>query len=246
MKIIITESQFRSITEDQFKRSESLSGKVKTLLNKRSSEYDWCGGIDVDVSSTIKGAGWKKNDTPLLLYLIKFNGYDEVPYDQQKSLKDEISFIHSMFFPVENETVTCYLATHSVFPNGEIETFPCYRFPVAPLVESNERTKRFLKNKLNIDFGNSIKQITSSYDVPMEFDECLYGSSINRYLNIWGPMYLFKLDGVKYLYQDRGEFEWFMSDDCWDYVDNEIPEKLGIDEMGFKFSDILDMYFEED
>ena len=246
MKIIITESQFRSITEDHFKRSESLSGKIKTLLNKMASEYDWCDGIDVDVSSTIKGSGWKKNDTPLLLYLIKFNGYDEIPYDQQKSLKDAISDIHSMFFPVENEKVTCYLATHSVFPNGEIETFPCYRFPVAPLLESNERTKRFLKNKLNIDFGNSIKQITSSYDVPFQFDECLYGSSINRYLNIWGPMYLFEFDGKKYLYQDRGEFEWFMSADCWDYVDNEIPEKLGIDEMGFRFSDILDMYFEED
>ena len=245
MKIIITESQFRSITEDQFKRSESLSCKIKTLLNKRASEYDWCDGIDVDVSSTIKGAGWKKNDTPLLLYLIKFDEYDEIPYDQQKSLKDEISFIHSMFFPVENETVTCYLATHSVFPNGEIETFPCYRFPVAPLLESNERTKRFLKNKLNIDFGNSIKQITSSYDVPFQFDEC-YGSSINRYLNMWGPMYLFKLDGVKYIYQDRGEFEFFMDEGCRDYVDNEIPEKLGIDEMGFKFSDIVDMYFEED
>jgi hypothetical protein len=59
-------------------------------------------------------------------------------------------------------------------------------------------------------------------------------------------MYVFEFDGVKYLYQDRGEFEWFMSDGCWEYVDNEIPEQLGIAEMGFTFSDIVNMYFEEE
>jgi hypothetical protein len=38
----------------------------------------------------------------------------------------------------------------------------------------------------------------------------------------------------------------FIDNDGFDYVDNEIPEKLGIAEMGFKFSDIIDMYFEEE
>jgi hypothetical protein len=58
-------------------------------------------------------------------------------------------------------------------------------------------------------------------------------------------MYLFELDGMKYLYQDRGDFEMFIDQEGFDYTDNEIPEKLGIAEMGFKFSDILNMYFEE-
>jgi hypothetical protein len=43
----------------------------------------------------------------------------------------------------------------------------------------------------------------------------------------------------------KGEYEWFLDDQGFDYTDNEIPEKLGIAEMGFRFSDILDMYFEE-
>ncbi len=114
------------------------------------------------------------------------------------------------------------------------------------IVESHDKAKTFLKDNFGFDFSGRIKQITSIYDVPMSFDECLSSSSVNRYLNYWGPMYLFELDGVKYLYQDRGEFEWFMDEQCYDFVDNEIPEKLGIYEMGLRFSDIVDMYFEEE
>jgi hypothetical protein len=111
--------------------------------------------------------------------------------------------------------------------------------------ESYDKAKNFLKDNFGFDFSGRIKQITSLHDVPWVFDSCLTPASITLYLNRLGPIYLFELDGVKYLYQDRGEFEWFMSDGCWEYVDNEIPEKLGISEMGFRFSDILNMYFEE-
>ena len=101
-----------------------------------------------------------------------------------------------------------------------------------------------------MDFTGKIKQVTSTYDVPMEFDYGISSDSIRRYLNNFGPMYLFELDGKKFLYQDRGDtdgrFEWFLGEDGIDYVDNEIPEKLGIDIMGLRFSDIIDMYFNEE
>jgi hypothetical protein len=111
--------------------------------------------------------------------------------------------------------------------------------------ESYDKAKNFLRDSFGFDFSGRIEQITSTYDVPMEFDECFGSESIKLWLNFWGPMYLFELDDIKYLYQDRGEFEWFIDEYCNDYVDNEIPEKLGIAEMGFSFSDILNMYFEE-
>jgi hypothetical protein len=114
------------------------------------------------------------------------------------------------------------------------------------LGESMDKNKKLINNIVGFDFSGRIKQITSTYDVPMKFDECLYGESINRYLNYWGPMYLFELDGVKYLYQERGDFEWFMDEYCDVYVDNEILEKLGIAILGLRFSDIIDMYFEEE
>jgi hypothetical protein len=113
-----------------------------------------------------------------------------------------------------------------------------------------EKNKKFLKNKLGIDFTNGIQQVTSSYDVPMEFDDVIGPDGIRRYLNFWGPMYLIEIDGMRFLYQDRvdtdGRFEWFLGEDGIDYVDNEIIERLGIDVMGLRFSDILDMYFNEE
>jgi hypothetical protein len=108
-----------------------------------------------------------------------------------------------------------------------------------------EKNKRFLKKKLGIDFTNEIQLVTSSYDVPMEFDYVISSDSIRRYLNNFGPMYLFEYDGIKYLYQDRG-FEFFIDENGFDYVDGEIPEMLGIDEMGLRFSNIIDLYFKEE
>jgi len=113
--------------------------------------------------------------------------------------------------------------------------------------ESFDKNKKFLKNILGVDFLNGIKQITSSNDVPTTFDECLYSDSIRKYLNFFGPMYMFELNGINFLYQDRGDYEWFMTDDdCTDYVDDEIIEQLGIAIMGLSFSDIIDMFFEDE
>jgi hypothetical protein len=114
------------------------------------------------------------------------------------------------------------------------------------LQESIDKNKKFLKDSFGVDFSDRIQQITSTYDVPMSFDNGIGSDMIKRYLNFWGPMYLFELDGVKYLYQDRGEFEWFIDEEGFEMVDNEIIEKLGIGIMGLTFSDIIDMYFEEE
>ena len=108
------------------------------------------------------------------------------------------------------------------------------------------KNKKFLTNIMGIDFTDKIQMITSSSDVPTDFDEGVGTTTIWMWLNHWGPMYLFELDGVKYLYQNRGDFEMFIDEEGYDYVDNEIPEKLGIGILGLKFSNIIDMYFEEE
>jgi hypothetical protein len=162
-----------------------------------------------------------------------------------------------MFFPhltgdpsIYSDNVTTYFSVKSVFPNGKTGFFPIQIVSgdydsVSQISESNDKNKRFLKKKLGIDFTNGIQQVTSTYDVPMEFDNGIGSDSIRRYLNNFGPMYLFEYDGIKYLYQDRG-FEFFIDENGFDYVDGEIPEKLGIDEMGLRFSNIIDLYFKEE
>ena len=103
-----------------------------------------------------------------------------------------------------------------------------------------------MKN-IGIDFTGRIEQITSSYDVPkVFFDNVIHPRTINTWLNYFGPMYLFELDGKKYIYQDRGDYDFFMDEEGFDYVDNEISEKLGIDVLGLRFSDIIKMYFNEE
>ena len=79
----------------------------------------------------------------------------------------------------------------------------------------------------------------------MEFDNNISPAAINYYLNKFGPMYLFELDGIKYLYQDQDHGDFFI-DDYGFYYNDEIPEQLGIDDLGLRFSDIINIFFNEE
>jgi len=265
VKRVISENN--SMTEKKYKT-------YSKLLNKLTEKFDWVSKIDVKLSSTADAGGWRGEESkPLLIVSVYFKNYQKIRMVTQFELFDEISFIHDMFFPhltgdplIYSDNVTAYFSVKSVFPNGKTDSFPIQIVSgdydaVSQISESQltnivkrvisendsmlEKNKKFLKNKLGIDFTNGIQQVTSTYDVPMEFDYGISSDSIRRYLNNFGPMYLFELDGIKYLYQDRG-FEFFIDENGFDYVDGEIPEMLGIDEMGLRFSNIIDLYFKEE
>ena len=265
VKRVISENN--SMTEKKYKT-------YSKLLNKLTEKFDWVSKIDVKLSSTADAGGWRGEESkPLLIVSVYFKNYQKIRMVTQFELFDEISFIHDMFFPhltgdpsIYSDNVTTYFSVKSVFPNGKTGFFPIQIVSgdydaVSQISESQltnivkrvirendsmlEKNKKFLKNKLGIDFTNGIQQVTSTYDVPMEFDYSISSDSIRRYLNNFGPMYLFEYDGIKYLYQDRG-FEFFIDENGFDYVDGEIPEKLGIDEMGLRFSNIIDLYFKEE
>lgn len=107
-----------------------------------------------------------------------------------------------------------------------------------------EKLKKFLKDKLNIDFTDKIEQINDMYDVPSDFN-VIESRTVRKYLNNWGPMYYLTIDGTKFLYQDRGSYEWFMDENGFVLKDDEIIELLDIGKMGLRFNDILNLYFEE-
>jgi hypothetical protein len=262
-KIIrLSESQLTNIVKRVISENNSMTEKkYKTyskLLNKLTEKFDWVSKIDVKLSSTADAGGWRGEESkPLLIVSVYFKNYQKIRMVTQFELFDEISFIHDMFFPhltgdprIYSDNVTAYFSVKSVFPNGKTDSFPIQIVSgdydaVSQISESNDKNKRFLKKKLGIDFTNGIQQVTSTYDVPMEFDNGIDSDLIRRYLNNFGPMYLFELDGIKYLYQDRG-FEFFIDENGFDYVDGEIPEMIGIGEMGLRFSDIIDLYFSEE
>lgn len=114
------------------------------------------------------------------------------------------------------------------------------------ILENLEKNKKFLNKIMGVDFTGKISMITSTYDVPMEFDWLFPSAVINRYLNNYGPIYLFELDGHRYIYLDVGDHEKFIDENGNVFIENEIPERLGIDVMGLRFSDIVDLYFKEE
>ena len=266
VKRVISENN--SMTEKKYKT-------YSKLLNKLTEKFDWVSKIDVKLSSTADAGGWRGEESkPLLIVSVYFKNYQKIRMVTQFELFDEISFIHDMFFPhltgdprIYSDNVTAYFSVKSVFPNGKTDSFPIQIVSgdyddISQISESQltnivkrvisennsmtEKNKRFLKKKLGIDFTNGIQQVTSTYDVPMEFDRNIPSAMVNRYLNKFGPMYLFELDGKKYLYLDVGVHEKFIDEDGNIYIENEIPEKLGIGEMGLRFSDIIDLYFNEE
>ena len=118
------------------------------------------------------------------------------------------------------------------------------------LLENLNKNKKFLIDIMGVDFTGKIEEVKDLYDVPLEFGDTIGPDYIRRVLNYFGPMYLVDIDGKKYLYQYRideedGDFEWFHDEHGFNYVDGEIPEQLGISEMGLKFSDVIDIFFNE-
>jgi hypothetical protein len=115
-----------------------------------------------------------------------------------------------------------------------------------PLNEDVDKDKKFLNNVMGMDFTGNIQQVKSVYDVPYTFYRkgIFTMPDVAAYLNKFGPMYIFELDGRKFIYQDRSRYESFISEDGMVYQDT-IPEQLGIDIMGLRFSDIIDIYFNE-
>ena len=118
------------------------------------------------------------------------------------------------------------------------------------LNESVSKNKKFLTKVMGQDFTGKIKEIKYPYDVPMEFDDGVSPGLISLCLNHWGPMYLVDIDGKNYLYQDRSDdyevYEWFHDENGFNYVNGELLEELGIGVLGLKFSDIIDMFINDE
>ena len=115
------------------------------------------------------------------------------------------------------------------------------------LLENSEKKKKFLTNHMGIDFTGKIKKITKAFDIPYNFFR-KGGISLKEamaYLNAFGPMYFFELGYYEYLYQNRGNKDWIIDEYGHVYIKDEFLERLGIDVLGLRFSDIIDTYFNE-
>ena len=118
------------------------------------------------------------------------------------------------------------------------------------------KNKRFLINLMGEDLTGKIKEIKYGSDIPRRFHKYLDLDGVKRQIDIVGPMYLVKIGDNDYLYQDQSNFyqshndssfgEMFMSEDGTRDYSGKILTELGLDEIGLRFSDIIDIFYDEE
>lgn len=122
------------------------------------------------------------------------------------------------------------------------------------LIES--KNKRFLINLIGEDLTGKIREIKDGSDIPRRFHKYLDLNGVKRQMDMVGPMYLVKIRGNYYLYQDQSNFyqshndasfgEMFMGEDGKRDYSGKILTELGLDELGLRFSDIIDIFYDEE
>jgi hypothetical protein len=171
-------SRFREYNRlQESKNPEIFKSSIEKNLNEYTSNYEWLDSVDAEFTTLGRSGGWiEQQDVPMCMYTVKFNGNKTPSYEQQSSLFDDISFVHSMFFPVEDGKPTCYFSTKSEYPSGDIKSFPSTR----TMSENKEDLKLIhgydldkIKKALKI-----LSQISDSFGeyIPLNFK--LYGYEV--------------------------------------------------------------------
>ena len=124
------------------------------------------------------------------------------------------------------------------------------------ILNQMDKNKKFLINVMGEDLTGKIKKIKKGSDIPKIFHRYLDLSGLKNQMDMVGPMYLVKIRGKYYLYQDQSKFyqshndasfgEQFMSEDGKRDYSGKILTELGLDELGLRFSDIIDMFYNEE
>ena len=165
--------------KENFENPEIFKSSIEKNLKEYTSNYEWLDSIGAEFTTTNTSAGWKKEyDTPLCMYIVKINSNITPSYEQQKSLYEDISFVHSMFFPTEDGKPTCYFSILSEYPSGDIKSFPSLR----TMSENKEESKLvegydIEKIKKALKILSQISESIGEY-VPLEFK--LYGYELKR------------------------------------------------------------------
>lgn len=113
-------------------------------------------------------------------------------------------------------------------------------------VITEDKFKNFLKKRFGVDLTGNIKIITSARDLSDSFGRFINPNNINKYLNMFGPMFLFNVDDNKYLYHDRGERTWITDINSTFYTEAQLLDELGLPNIGISINDLIDAFFDEE
>lgn len=113
-------------------------------------------------------------------------------------------------------------------------------------VINESQLKNLIKKFFKKDFSDKIQMIQSWEDLPSNFKRMIGSKNIlNRYLNMFGPLYVILINGQEYLAQDRVE-KWVITDDeDIEISEDKIMSLLGISTLGISMSELIDAYIDE-
>jgi len=166
---------------EEYEKEERFKEIVERDVNEYASNYEWCDGIEISLRKT----DWLiEKQKPVYEYKIKFKDYSRVNYEEQENLFDDIMFVHTMYFPIENDDVDCYMNVKSVFPNGVERSYPninnrSHSEFFHPIVSESKEENRLKRNGYNIEKIKQALQMLSLISesvgefVPLKFK--LYG-----------------------------------------------------------------------
>jgi ribosomal protein L37AE/L43A len=171
----------KRLKEDS-QKEELFKETVERDVNEYASNYEWCDGIEISVRET----NWLKDkQKPVYEYGIKFKDYSRVSYKEQENLFDDIIFVHTMYFPVEESDVDCYMSVKSVFPNGVTRAFPniiYYDEIISEAIYSEDDLKKYgydiEKVKQALQMLSQVSETVGEF-VPLEFK--LYGYNLTKF-----------------------------------------------------------------
>lgn len=111
---------------------------------------------------------------------------------------------------------------------------------------SESSIKKFIKHKLGLDLTDNFKIITNYEDLPYRFKRLLPKVMVNKYFNLYGPMFVIQTDSDIFLYQKQGGGSDIFIDKH-DMVSSEfeILNALGVDKLGIPLDDLISIYLNE-
>ena len=179
----VIRKNIKKILKEQFKGEEIFKEVIERDVNEYASNYEWCDGIEISVRET----SWLiEKQKPVYEYGIKFKDYSRVSYEEQENLFDDIMFVHTMYFPIEEDDIDCYMSVKSVFPNGDERGFPySYNDYNEQIIESEEKEDKLKRSGYDIKKIKQALQMLSQVSdtvgefVPLEFK--LYGYNLTKF-----------------------------------------------------------------
>jgi hypothetical protein len=255
MKVIITESQYNLLRENKKKRlfikmlGQDLIDSIRTIDSAKELPKEFLKSLGSwSIQQYIDAYG--------PLYYFVFDGEPFIYKHRFKEPKGEYEmFTNSKGKSFFNDEINNRLGLSDIGLRF-LDVINTISNEEEPLNENVDKNKRLLINVMGEDLTGKIKQIKSGYDIPTVFRKYLELGNVKKQIDMVGPMYYVKIGGKGYLYQDHSKFyqahndasfgEMFMGEDGKRDYSGKVPEQLGVSELGLKFSDIINMFYDEE